>query len=85
VELLVRTGEQRNGEEHPPPDSDPLSDAESAKKCGCLSMQKRRSFSSSRFLRGHYEIKSTANSSIALSSSTNAVSISSARMKKRFP
>jgi hypothetical protein len=32
-----------------------------------------------------YEIKSTANFSIALSSSTNAISFSSARTMKRFP
>ena len=43
------------------------------------------SFSSARtFLPVRYEIKLTANSCIALSSSTNAVSFSSARMMKRF-
>jgi hypothetical protein len=36
-------------------------------------------------LRGYYKTKLTANSCIARSTSTNAVSISSARTMKRFP
>jgi hypothetical protein len=44
------------------------------------------SFSSAAtLLRGHYETKLTANSGIALWSSTNAVSISSARTMKHLP
>ena len=44
------------------------------------------SFSSAAtLLRGYHEIKLTANSCIARCSSTNAVSISSARTMKRFP
>src|SRR5215469_9635221 len=37
------------------------------------------------FCCGHYEVKLTANSCFALSSSTNAISFSSARTMKRFP
>jgi hypothetical protein len=37
------------------------------------------------FVRGHYNIKLTAKSCIALYSSKNAVNISSARTMKRFP
>ena len=49
-------------------------------------LEKLVSFSSARtLLHGYHEIKLTANSCIALSSSTNAVSNSSARTMKRFP
>jgi hypothetical protein len=41
--------------------------------------------SRNRFCAGRYNIRLTANSCIALSSSTNAVSISSKRTMKRFP
>jgi len=47
-------------------------------------LQNRRQLSAAPFLHGHYKTKLTANSCIARSSSSNAVSFSSALTMKRF-
>jgi hypothetical protein len=91
-------GEEPGGARRPPPDSNPFSDAEFCEnltarqaQSGCNAespipvLGTPSAFHPHTFLRGHYEIKLTANSCIALCSSTKAVNISSARMMKRFP